>query len=397
MPPTPAMPAPDAPPSFTHKRVAVVTGSRAEFGLLLPVMRAIEAHPSLTLLTVVCGSHLLPPAETINEVRRSFRIDATVPMQDPDLPRTRATDALAVGRGIVGFSSTFDRLNPEWVVVLGDRIEAFAAAAAASIGGRAVAHLHGGDRAEGIADEAMRHAITKLAHLHLPATRQSAERIARMGEDPAHIVVVGSPAIDGLADVHPMSDADAAELGDPRAALLLHPSGLSNDDEARIAEATIAAARAEFGASTVLCFMPNHDPGRDAIAAVLRTRCRELDWPLLDHLPRPAFLSLLRRLALRGGVLIGNSSAGLIEAAALGLPVANIGPRQAGRERPDNVVDASHATEAEIAAAIRTALLLDRSRITHPYGDGRAGPRAAEALAATDPHAAGLLRKRCTY
>lgn len=378
------------------RRVAVVTGSRAEFGLLLPVMRAVAAHPGLELLTVVCGSHLLAPAETINEVRGHFRIDAVVPMQDPDLPRTRASDALAVGRGIVGFSSTFERLDPGWVVVLGDRIEAFAAAAAASIGGRAVAHLHGGDRAEGIADEAMRHAITKLAHLHLAATRQSADRIARMGEDPERIVVVGSPAIDGLADVRAMSDEEAAELGDPRLVVLLHPSGLGDAEEAAVAERTLRAVHGHEPAR-VLCLMPNHDPGREAVAAVLRTRCREHGWPLLDHLPRERFLSLLRRLALGDGVLVGNSSAGLIEAAALRLPAVNIGPRQGGRERPDNVVDAPEGGECDIRAAIAAAAALERAGISHPYGDGRAGARTAGALAAVDPLAPGLLRKRNAY
>lgn len=386
----------DAPAPSPKRRVAVVTGSRAEFGLLLPVMRAVAAHPGLELLTVVCGSHLLAPAETINEVRGHFRIDAVVPMQDPDLPRTRATDALAVGRGMVGFSSTFDRLDPDWVVVLGDRIEAFAAAAAASIGGRAVAHLHGGDRAEGIADEAMRHAITKLAHLHLPATRQSAERIACMGEDPERIVVVGSPAIDGLAGVRPMADDEAAGLGNPRVVVLLHPSGLDDAEEAAVAERTLRAAHGHEPAR-VLCLMPNHDPGREAIAAVLRTRCREHAWPLLDHLPRERFLALLRRLALSDGVLVGNSSAGLIEAAALGLPVVNIGPRQGGRERPDNVTDAGGGSEHGIRAAITAAAALDRGGISHPYGDGRAGPRTADALAGHDPHAPGLLRKRNAY
>src|SRR5205814_7191599 len=117
----------------------------------------------------------------------------------------------ATGRGIAGFARVFEEIRPDWVVVLGDRIEAFAAASAASIGGWALAHIHGGDRAEGIADEAMRHAITKLAHLHLAATPQSGERIARMGERPAHVHVVGSPALDELGSIPALPEARYAD------------------------------------------------------------------------------------------------------------------------------------------------------------------------------------------
>src|SRR5881394_2962134 len=172
------------------RTVAVVTGSRAEFGLLRPVMKAIAGHPALNLRVIVTGSHLLSPAETINDVKADFAIDATVAMQSivngqaSEPPSGRLSDSASLGRGISGLAEVFSRLSPDVVVVLGDRIEAFAAAAAASVGGIRVAHIHGGDRAEGIADEAMRHAITKLAHLHLAATELSARRIVLMGEKP---------------------------------------------------------------------------------------------------------------------------------------------------------------------------------------------------------------------
>src|SRR5205814_10141422 len=137
----------------------------------------------------------------------------------------------ATGRGIAGFARVFEEIRPDWVVVLGDRIEAFAAASAASIGGIAVAHIHGGDRAEGIADEAMRHAITKLAHLHLAATEQSAERIIRMGERPEHVLVIGSPAIDGLLAIPALADQRDEELGRPGAVFLMHPVGRADERE----------------------------------------------------------------------------------------------------------------------------------------------------------------------
>jgi len=156
--------------SAARRRVMVVTGSRAEFGLLEPVMHAVRGHAALDLVVVVAGSHLVAPGLTWRDVEAAgFAIVARVPMQAEGVSG-RLADAAAVGRGVSGLARVYETERPEWVVVLGDRIEAFAAAAAASIAGIAVAHLHGGDRAEGIADEALRHAITKLAHLHLAAT-----------------------------------------------------------------------------------------------------------------------------------------------------------------------------------------------------------------------------------
>lgn len=375
--------------SGPRARVAVVTGTRAEFGLLAPVMRAIAASPELELLVVVAGAHLLPPALTVAEVREAFDIAAEVPMQAPG-DRTRLDDARALGRGVAGFADAFARLQPDWVVVLGDRIEAFAAGAAASVGGIPVAHLHGGDRAEGVADEAMRHALTKLAHLHLAATKQSAERIVRMGEDPAGVHIVGSPAIDGLDAMPALDDETARGLGDPDTIFLMHPIGDSEEVERARAGVILAGLRGR----RVLALHPNHDPGRAGVVAAIR----DAGAPEGHHLPRAQFVGLLRRLAARGGVLVGNSSAGLIEAAAVRLPAVDVGSRESGRERPGNTVWTPGASVDEVRDAVRSALAIDRATITHPYGDGRAGERIAALLAEVSPdRRRALLRKRCSY
>jgi UDP-hydrolysing UDP-N-acetyl-D-glucosamine 2-epimerase len=376
------------PPPENVRRVAVVTGSRAEFGLLRPVMAAVKAHPNLELCVIAAGSHLIQPALTFRDVKAAFEVADSVPMQIAG--RTgRAEDADAVGRGVSRFVRSFTGLAPDWVVVLGDRVEAFAAAAAASIGGWALAHLHGGDRAEGIADEAMRHAITKLAHLHLPATPASAERLTRMGERPEFIRTVGSPAIDDLAGFPALPDGAAAELGDPDTVVLLHPVGRSDEHE----EAGMTQVLSAVAGRRVLALHPNHDPGR---AGVLRALSA---WggPAREHLPRAVFVGVLKRLAARGGVLVGNSSSGLIEAAALGVRVVDVGPRQNGRERPGNVVHAASESAPAIAAAVARALEITPDPSAHPYGDGRSGARAAEALASVDPRDPRLLRKRCAY
>ncbi len=382
---------PEHEPARGPRKVMVVTGSRAEFGLLTPVMRAIEAHAGLELIVVAAGSHLIPPALTFRDVKKLFAVADSVPMQKPGRA-TRLDDAAATGRGIERFARTLAAHQPDWVVVLGDRIEAFAAASAACIGGYAVAHLHGGDRAEGIADEAMRHAITKLSHLHLPATTESAGRIVRMGEPPHRVVVVGSPAIDGLDAIESVSDAvlsgytGGGEL--PDAVVLMHPAGRDAETE----EAVTAAALEALEGARVLALHPNHDPGRDGVVRALTAAGDQVH--VVEHLPREVFIGLLKRVQSTGGVLVGNSSAGLIEAAALRLPVVNIGPRQAGRERAGNVVDAAHESVDAVRGALKRARSLDLAAMTHPYGDGRAGERAAAAIASADPRDPGLLRKR---
>lgn len=367
--------------------IAVITGTRADYGLLLPIMRAINAAPTLRLQVIVTGTHLLPNVATRDEVAAEFDIAAQVPMQQPGAIG-RSADAIALGRGITGLAESFDRLQADVVLVLGDRIEAFAAASAASVAGLLVAHVHGGDRAEGVADEAMRHAITKLAHIHFPATPQSAERIARMGERPDSIHVVGSPAIDDLASFEPLTDNQLRELGiDPAryfAVVLHHPTGLSDAEETATMSAILEAIEDRFAGNCVIG-APNHDPGREAVLQALADR------RILSHLSRATFIGLLKRATL----MIGNSSAGLIEAAALGLRVVNVGPRQAGRERASNVVDAADSSPSAILAAIMHALK-HTPGATHPYGDGHTGQRIADAFVKLRIHPTST-RKRNAY
>lgn len=416
-------------------KLCVVTGSRAEFGLLRPVIRAITQRSDLRLQVVVAGSHLIEPARTIDEVRAEFGVDAEVAMQtDAAVLATasdlvgggsgdgRVRDAAAVGAGIASFTKVFSELKQDWVMVLGDRIEAFAAASAAALSGIAVAHIHGGDRAEGVSDESMRHAISKLAHLHFAASEQSAERLKAMGESAERVVQSGSPAIDGLIDVVPLSVDGAREAGLisdkagaqlPRSVVLLHPSGMSRERERALAEALFEQIE-QHAPKPILALMPNHDADREVIAEQLRRRAAD-GWMIREHLPRSVFVSLLRTLSGEArqvgevrkqggattnprGVMIGNSSAGLIEAAALGVPVLNVGPRQNGRERAGSVVDLSEAEIPTLREKLREALARPRSA-EHPYGDGHAGARIAAAIAerSNEMDPASVLRKCNSY
>jgi UDP-hydrolysing UDP-N-acetyl-D-glucosamine 2-epimerase len=379
--------------------IAVVTGTRAEFGLLRSTMRAIDADDSLTLRVVVAGSHFLKPAETWREVAAEFEIAGRVEMQRDDERRDRLHDAIALGRGVEGFARVFADLDAQCVLVLGDRIEAFGAASAASVMGLPVAHVHGGDRAEGVADEAMRHAITKLAHIHLPATRASADRIVRMGESAERVHVVGSPAIDGLSAIHAMGDREFESMGSPQAVFCLHPIGRSDDEECADARAVLEALRDR----RVVALMPNHDAGRGGIVRAIEEAERAGNVRVVEHLARDRFVALCKRVAREGGVIVGNSSAGLIECAALdpALPCVNVGPRQSGRERPSSVVDSERIDAASLARALDRAGRVDRAACVHPYGDGRAGERIASILRDSGLGDAiarrGLVRKRNAY
>jgi len=374
------------------RSVAIVTGSRADFALLEPVIGACNEHPMLEAMVIVCGSHLVGPTLTYREVARRFEVCDKVPMQVAG--RTgRAADVEALGRGIQRLGRSLERLGPDWVLVLGDRIEALAGAASASVGGFALAHIHGGDRAEGVSDEGIRHAITKLAHLHLPATEHSASRINKRGERPRSIHVVGSPALDGLDEIPAMNDRAFADLGSPQLVVLMHPVGRTNEGEEAIATGVLSACDDR----RTLALMPNLDPGRVGVVRAIKAWAGQPGRQLCHHMPRADFIGLLRRLAFEGGVLVGNSSAGLIEAAAVRLPSVDVGQRQLGRERPDSVVHVDREDPEAIARAIDTARSLDRAALTHPFGDGHAGERTAQALAQIDPHSISLLRKCNTY
>jgi UDP-hydrolysing UDP-N-acetyl-D-glucosamine 2-epimerase len=366
------------------RTILAVTSTRNDFALLRPVLSAIAADARLRLEVAAAGSHLLPPFNTSEEVRAEFPVNASVPMQLPGRAG-RADDARALARGIEGFAAAIERLEPDVVLVFGDRLEAFAAASAGAIGGVRVAHLHGGDRAEGVSDELIRHAITKLAHIHLPATARSAERILCLGEDPARVHLVGSPAVDGIAEMPPLDDAAYEAFGSPEILFLLHGQGRPEAEEKLDAEIAIGACTR---AGRTLLLHPNHDPGHDSIVEAIRASGATH----VAHIPRETFIGLLKRVRM----LVGNSSSALIECAALGVRCVNIGPRQAGREKPPNVLDVPDWDARKIEGAVERAKYAPMPTYRHPYGDGRAGPRTAEVLA-TFNELIHALTKRATY
>jgi len=357
-------------------KIAVVTGTRAEYGIWCPVLNAIEKAPGLALQLVVTGMHLQKKfGHTIDHIKADGRqIAAAVPMY-----RTGESPARGLSRGTAGLAAAFAKLNPDVVMVLGDRLEILAAATAALTQHRIIAHLHGGETAPGQYDEQIRHAVTKMAHLHFCATKVARRRIVQMGEDPRRVHVVGAPAIDS---VHGYGTCYTGKPADRQPTLLLHPTSPDAALERSRALMLIDLLLSRFEAP-ILAVYPNNDPGHQGILSAYAERAASLD--LASSRPQYFFWKLL----VESGLLVGNSSSGILEAATLGCAVVNIGDRQAGRERSGNVLDVSWK-KAEIARALDRVLsdaafhrLIMRRR--NVYGDGRAAGRIAGVLKSLNP------------
>jgi GDP/UDP-N,N'-diacetylbacillosamine 2-epimerase (hydrolysing) len=372
-----------------RRKVCFVTGTRAEFGLMKSALEAIRTHPALELAIIATGMHLDERhGKTVHEIERAgFGVDERVKWIGQGL-------AQATGNTIAGLAAAFERVGPEIVLVVGDRVEAFAAASAAHLSGLAVAHVHGGDRAMGQVDDALRHAITKLAHIHFPATKQSAQRIKKMGEQEWRIHQVGSPGLDGILDATAPREEWPAEMRKLTPSqfglLVLHPVDADERIESRRAQLVLRATRAA-GIKDLVIIHPNNDPGSRGIMRVWDNEKRAI---IRRNTPRPIFLGLLREAA----VLIGNSSSGIIEAASFGLPVLDIGPRQQGRERGKNVTHCEYDMEQiqREAARIWNAGKPRKFRGRSIYGCDGAGVKLADILARLEIDGR-LLRKIIAY
>jgi len=386
--------------SQTMKRkVAVVTGTRAEYGILYPVLKAIEQHPKLQLLLIATGMHLSHEfGYTVQELEKDgFHIDAKVDMllSNDTLPAM----SKSIGIGIIGLAQTWDQVKPDIIVVLGDRVEPLAAAISGSYMNIPVAHIHGGDTGKGGLDESARHAITKFAHIHFPATKKSAERIIGMGEDRWRVHTVGSPALDTILNeplLAPKIIAKKLGLDLSRPVILVVQHSVTTQVEAapEQMEQTLQAI-VEFQYPTIVIY-PNSDAGGRRMIEVIK---QYKGYPFIEtfkSLPRREYLSLMRVAS----VMVGNSSSGIIDAPSFGLPVVNVGIRQEGRERGKNVIDVAHK-KSDIARTLERALsdkkfLTEVKKCRNPYGDGKAGPRIARYLSqiAITPR---LLQKKSTY
>ncbi|HAR97326.1 MAG TPA: UDP-N-acetylglucosamine 2-epimerase (hydrolyzing) [Syntrophus sp. (in: bacteria)] len=378
------------------RTIGVVTTSRADWGLYLPVLRRIRKERTLRLRLFVSGTHLSARyGRTVDVVRADgFSPDGSM---DLHLGAGAPVDiARSMGLGVEGFARLYRRDRPDILMILGDRFEMFAAALAAVPFNIPLAHIHGGEVTEGAMDDSLRHALTKLSHLHFVSTRDYARRVAQLGEEPWRITVSGAPALDNLKTVKLLSQsALERELAfplDPAPLLVtFHPVTRETDETARHVGELLAAL--DRSGRPLIFTMPNADTAN----AVIRERIRSF---IGGRANAAAFESLGTRLyfSLMGAAaaMVGNSSSGLIEAPSLLLPVVNVGIRQRGRVRAANVIDTGH-DRAEVLRAIRKAADPAFRRglrgLRNPYGDGSAAPRIVDRLK-TVPLSAGLTVKR---
>jgi len=378
------------------KHITIVTGTRAEYGILKPVIAAIDKHKSLKLQLIVTGQHLIKRfGYTANDIiNDKCRIDKMIPMQTAsDDPFKQAQ---GLGSAITKMAKTFKEINTDIVLVLGDRIEVFGAATAAIASNLILAHIHGGDVAPGIQDDSYRHAITKLAHLHFAATPGAAKRIAKMGEEPWRIATTGSPSIDGLSglivrNTTSLNKYTGINTREGFLIVMQHPSGGSLALEKEQMDQTLHGCL-KCGLKIVI-LSSNSDSGFSGISQSIKQFQKKHACHVITHLPREVFIGLLTRAK----VMVGNSSAGIIESSRLNVDIINVGKRQAGRERAGNVVDVDYGSQ-HIEKALKKILSarykckVDKTL----YGDGRSANRIASALAKCEINRT-LWQKRIVY
>ncbi|WP_439398266.1 UDP-N-acetylglucosamine 2-epimerase [Bradyrhizobium sp. PMVTL-01] len=375
------------------RKICFVTGSRADFGLLIWPMRAIREASGLTLQLIATGMHLAPEFgytfSTIGE--EGFEVDERV--ETLLASDTGAGVAKSVGLGAIGFADAFARLRPDLVVLLGDRFEMFAAAQAAMFMRLPMAHLFGGDVTEGAVDESIRHAISKMSHLHFASNAGSARRLVQLGEDPSRIHTIGSVGIDAikrldLMDRDSIGRAVGMPLGEHNALVTFHPVTVeAGRSMAELDELFAALSRLDPEFRLIFTLANADAEGRalnDRTKAFAASRPNTIAVASLGQL---RYLSLMSQV----DVVIGNSSSGILEAPSFGVPTVDVGDRQKGRERAASVFHAASERGA-IGAAISQALQRGQKDTVNPYGGGDSSRRFADIIAGI-PDFRQLLKK----
>lgn len=369
------------------RKVCVIITTRGNYAKMKSVIHAISSQPELELQLIVGGGAILPKYGNIigslnsNDLKIDRIIHFLVEGENP------ITMAKSAGLAVTEFSTAFENLQPDVVIVIADRFECLSIAMAASYMNIPLAHIEGGE-VSGSIDESVRHAITKLSHLHFPATKKAAERIKKLGEDPGTIFPVGCTSLDvmeklDLSNVSPIMDLQhksgvgiTVDLSKPYLVVIQHPVTTEYEENLQhINETIIAIESLRMG---TIWIWPNMDAGSDGISKGIRV-FRETKKPQHVHFFKSLAIECYAPLLSNAACIVGNSSSGIREAAFLGVPTVNIGSRQAGRERGKNVIDVDYNC-IEIEKAIRKQIEHGKYEPDYIYGNGKAGQKITETL-----------------
>ena len=364
-----------------RRRIAVLTTGRQDYGILRSMLRALRDEPSVELLVYAGGMHLLPRFGRTVDMIRADGIEVSRELDFVFEPPEPSADA---ARALVAVAEALTQDQPEALVLVGDRTETLAAAAAATFAAIPVVHLHGGEETEGAIDNAIRHAVTKMAHLHLVTHERYAERVRQLGEPPETVVVVGAPGLDNVyRDDLPDREAISRDLGisfeGPIVVVTVHPTTLADHPASEVNAVADAMARVP---ATYVVTLPNADAGGVAIRTFWeKWAAGRPNVSLVDALGELRYWGLLRIAQ----AVLGNSSSGIIEAPAAGVPVVNVGDRQLGRLRPASVRDVpvdSTVIEGALREALTPQARAHAAATPTLFPAGPAAPRIMAALLA---------------
>ena len=379
-----------------NRKICIITGTRAEYGLLRWVMQGIKADPELTLQIIATGMHLSPEfGLTYREIEQDgFQIDRKVEMlTSSDTP---VGIAKSIGLGLIGFADALNDLHPDLIVVLGDRFEIFSAVSAALVARIPVAHLHGGEATEGSIDEALRHSITKMSHLHFVAAEEYRLRVIQLGEQPDRVLLVGGLGADNicrlkLLDREALQQSLGFELGQKSLLVCFHPATLETNTAAQ-QMAELLAALAELRNTQLVFTMPNADTdGRVLIQLIEQFVAQHANTRAYTSLGQLRYLSCMAHV----DAVVGNSSSGLLEAPSFQKGTINIGDRQRGRLQAASVINCEPTRHSITAALVRLyskEFQASLSKVRSPYGEG--GASAAIVAKIKSIPLSGVLKKR---
>jgi len=367
------------------KRICIVTGTRAEYGLFLPILKKIKIDPFFELQIIATGMHLSPEfGLTYKEIENdAFNIDEKVEML---LSSDTGTGILkSIGLGIIGMSDALKRLTPDLIVVLGDRYETFSVVTAAFISGIPIAHLYGGETTEGSFDEGLRHSITKMSYFHFVSTEIYRRRVIQLGESPDRVFNVGAVGIDNIKDMKLLNQKQLEEklnltFGKKNALVTFHPVTLEQNT-AEMQIQNLFNALLEIEDLNIIITKPNSDTGGRALIKMIdefaaKHKHRVYAYVSLGQLN---YLSLIKQV----DVVAGNSSSGIVEVPSFRKPTVNIGDRQKGRIRAESVIDCEVNKESILFAlqkALSSEFKIVCENVINPYGDGTTSKRIVDII-----------------